>query len=168
MSQQFDLIPVDEVELLAAVEKRGPAHTGGYTLRDPERAHRIAAMFAAGRGVRHVAAAEGIGHETARACRRALEASGTLGPIKKRLSTRIGEIVVDALDSYHEGLLAGEVRADQIPVGVGILLDKKAALDGEAATVIEHRSVRAEVSIDDLRRLKREAAGLVPDVQSGG
>ena len=159
----MDLIPAEEGGVVRACE---PAkHTGRYTLMDHERAAQIAELFALGRGCKAVARIAGIGVHTARACRNALEAAGKLAPLKKRLSAKAAEILQDGLDVYHEAILNGEIRGDQIPVGMGIIADKKVGWDGEAQTVVEHRSVRAEVSLEELRQMRQRLAS---DVASGG
>lgn len=131
--------------LLACVRQE----RGSYTARDEERCAAIKEMMILGRGLRAIERASGVSRHTLRRLRDLWTERNELAPLKQRLSQRIGAIVEDGLDIYHAGILDGKVKADQLPVGMGILLDKKASLDGEAGLVVEHRHT---VDVDQFRQ----------------
>lgn len=89
---------------------------------------------------------------------------------KKQLSQQLGRILKLSADKYETALVADKVPAVQIPVAFGIFADKKAALDGEASLVIEHRhtvDASADAFARKLEEMKRAKAQVNPiDSQS--
>ena len=118
----------------------GLTRTTGQELkkRDPER---YAAIV--------TALKEGIGHEsltkvfnTSRETLKAIEkvekvAATSQDQILQRL-TRTRDLCVS---KYHEALEAGEVKAQSLPVAVGIFTDKIVQISGQPSTVVRHETV---------------------------
>lgn len=97
----------------------------------------IVRCLAEGHGLLRIARAAGVSHHLVSTLR---DSQPHLVAIeKKQLSGQIGRILKLSADRFEEALERGMVPAGQIPVAFGIFADKKAALDGEAGLVIEHR-----------------------------
>ena len=84
------------------------------------------------------------------------EKSGTIGGWKERMSRILARATETAAAGLVDDLEKGKLPAGQKPIAIGILVDKKLLLDGEATSRIEVERVRPE---DILRRIK--AARLV-------
>lgn len=72
---------------------------------------------------------------------------------KKQLSQQLSRILKLSADTFEEALIAGGIAPGQIPVAFGIFADKKAALDGDAGLVIEHKHTFGGSVEDFTRRL---------------
>jgi hypothetical protein len=71
-----------------------------------------------------------------------------IGTEKKELSTKLGHFARMAGERLIEEL--DNIPIGQLPVAMGIALDKKAQLDGEASAIVEHRT-RREPDPEDIR-----------------
>ena len=97
----------------------------------------ILRCLAEGHGLLRIANAAGVSHHLVSALR---DSRPDLVAIeKKQLSGQFGRIVKLAADKLEDALTKGQVPAGQIPVLIGIVQDKRAALDGDVGLVIEHR-----------------------------
>lgn len=136
--RQLTLMDIPEEPALVEAVK-SPINYGRLALRDQERVDQAAVLFAEGRGMKAVSRLLGMGHETSRAIRRALEDSGRLGTIKGRIQKVLGPAILDGVDEWHRALIDGRVKPESIPVAVGIFTDKHLVLSGEPSAIIEHR-----------------------------
>lgn len=147
--EQIPLFDIPERPELLAMVKAGPAHNGNYTKRDAELVRQAAELFAVGRGCKTVSRKCGIGVHTARALRNWLTESGQLAPHKARVSGKLGEVIEDGWDIYHDAMLSGEVHPSQLPVALGIATDKKGQID--AGIVPGTSRAESELAIDRVR-----------------
>jgi hypothetical protein len=134
-------------ELLSLEEdaKRG-RFTGEIVARNRERYARIVRCLAEGIGIRATARAFGCSTSTVQAIR---DREGlAIGTEKKELSTKLGHFARMAGERLIEEL--DNIPIGQLPVAMGIALDKKAQLDGEASAIVEHRT-RREPDPEDIR-----------------
>ncbi len=122
-------------------------YSGVIVDRNRERRDQIIRCLAEGVGVNRVAKAFGASIQTVLAIRQ--RHAGLITAEKKDASLQIGRIVRLGLDRFEEALVKNEISPGQLPVAMGILLDKKAMLDGDATMVV--RIEREEVpSVEDL------------------
>jgi hypothetical protein len=73
---------------------------------------------------------------------------------KKQLSTGLARVLKLSLETYEDALINKKIPATQIPIAFGIFSDKKAALDGDASLVIEHRHTIAQSADGFLAKLQ--------------
>lgn len=99
----------------------------------------ILADLAEGCSQRSIAEKFKVSRHTVSGILQRAEQSGKIAPFKQRVSAKLGQIAEEATEAYLEAIRERKIQPAQIPVGVGIMLDKKAALDGEASEIIEHR-----------------------------
>lgn len=149
-----DLLQLDD----AATRKR---YTAVSLERQVAKRDAIVRALAEGHGLLRIARAFGVSHHTVRALR---DSRPDLVAIeKKQLSAQIGAVVKMSLDSMVERLEKGTWKPGS--VDLGILLDKKALLDGEASLIVEHRHV-LEASPDGFRERLKKVAGVTVDCES--
>lgn len=167
--------PDDEPEdsptfgFLAEVERHLPEIAGGtysgkIVERDRDRVEAVINAFVAGIGKRRIAQALGMSVHTVRGIVQRADAAGKIAPYKQRMSSRFAQAIELGIEQYIEALEEGKIQAAQIPVGVGILSDKKALLDGEATARVE----RSEgPSVEDVIERMRRAKGLLEGGDGG-
>lgn len=122
-------------ELLAAVKEGGYKHTGARLLDNDLKALRLVELLMAGRGLKAIARAMRVSKHTVRAARDMLVGRGEMAPYKERIVRQFEEIVEVGSARYLEALENGLVPAAQIPVGVGIISDKRALALGEPTSI---------------------------------
>ena len=139
-------------------DERSGRFTGEIVARNRERYAAIVRCLAEGVGIRATARAFGASTGTIQAIR---DREGlAIGTEKKELSTKLGHFARMASERLIEEL--DEIPIGQLPVAMGIALDKKAALDGEASAIVEHRSTR-EPDPEDIRRYLEGLRSARPD-----
>jgi hypothetical protein len=82
---------------------------------------------------------------------------------KKRVSAELGDIVKLSIDSIKARLIAGTFKPSS--VDLGIFIDKKAALDGEAGLVIAHKfsvDTSADAFARRLEEMKKAKIAALP------
>lgn len=124
---------------LLNIEERAQSgkYSGAIIERDREKVHAICAALAEDMPVRAIARAFKVSQHTVMGIRARHPELVAMG--EKQLSTKLGMIQKVGWDRYYEGIINGEVHPAQLPVGLGIAADKKAALDGKPSVIIEHR-----------------------------
>lgn len=126
-------------------ERRGK-FTGEIVAKNRERYASIVRCLAEGIGIRATARAFGCSTHTVQAIR---DREGlAIATEKKELSTTLGHFARMASERLVDEL--DRIPIAQLPVAMGIAIDKKAALDGEASAIVEHRS-RREPDPEDIR-----------------
>ena len=131
----------------------GATLTTGSELKkkDPERYHAIVRALK-----------EGIGHDslvrvfsTSREMLKAIESTERVeATSQEQILQRLTRTRDLCVSKYHEALEAGEVKAQSLPVAVGIFTDKIVQISGQPSTVIEHRSI--SLTPDALHSLKSQ------------
>lgn len=136
-------LPLRE-DLVQLVRTEAYRHTGARLLDNEAKALRLVELLLGSWGLKRISEEMHVSVHSVRAAREALVAQGKLAPYKSRVVAKIEDIIELGLDKYHEGLLNGEVSPGQIPVGVGILSDKRALALGEPTAI----SVSAAAQLD--------------------
>lgn len=158
-SDTIDLTKLDQ----PAAAKRFTAES---LQRNRAKRDAIIRALAEGQGLLRIARAFGVSHHTVAALR---DSRPDLVAIEKeQLSRNLGRVMSVCLERFEEGVVDGKVHPGQLPVGFGILADKKALLDGEATIRVE-RVQRHEVSLELVAGYlaKRGIALPAIDVESG-
>ena len=78
-----------------------------------------------------------------------MDSRGELEPLKKEIARRLDRCLIYSLENLEKALSDGDIPLGSLPVAVGILQDKKAALEGQPTARIEHVSTR-RVSHEEL------------------
>jgi hypothetical protein len=78
---------------------------------------------------------------------------------EKQLTRQYGKILAVSAERYLDGLVSGAIPAAQIPVGMGIVFDKKALLDGKPTSIVQHQDKTLNVDdfnawVDQLPRIE--------------
>lgn len=142
---ELDLLTID----LPETRKR---YTAASLERCVAKRDAIVRAMAEGHGLLRIAKAFGVSHHLVSSLR---DSRPDLVAIeKKQLSGQIGRILKMSADRFEEGLVEGKISPAQIPVAFGIFSDKKAALDGDASMIVEHRHKIEASASGFLSRLK--------------
>jgi len=149
--QQLMLSPeLFDVPFLEAAKRF--VFTGARLLSDPVEVENIVADLCLGASLRTVCARYHRSHNTIAAVMTALEATGKLDTLEKRIAKKLGFAQELALDRSIE-LLVGPtaVPPNVLPIMVRVYADKKAVLDGRPTAIVEHRDRELNTSaINDL------------------
>jgi len=139
--------------------------SGAIIEKQQELVSAVLADLVQGHSQRLIASKYSISRHTISGILSRAEASGKIAPYKQRLSAKLARAIEGGIEKYTEDLEAGKIQGAQIPVGIGILSDKKALIDGEATEVIEHRHT---VNLETWRESLRIAAAKVgKSIQDG-
>jgi transposase len=109
----------------------------GISLEKRGIAESILERIVAGASQREVAIQYHVSRNTIAALVARAEQAGVIEPLKRRVSANLGRIIEGAMERYAEALESGDVPPATIPVAVGIFIDKKQLLDGEATSRVE-------------------------------
>lgn len=139
-------------------EIAGGTFSGKIVEQDREKVDAVLMAFASGIGKKRIARAFGLSPHTVRGIVQRAEAAGKIAPYKQRMSVRLAQAIELGVEQYIEALEEGKIAPGQIPVGVGILTDKKALLDGEATSRVERTDGPSLAEV--IERMKR-AKGLL-------
>jgi hypothetical protein len=110
-------------------------HTGARLLDNDAKALRLVELLIAGWGLKRISREMQVSTHTVRAARSVLVAQGKLATYKERIVRVFEDIVETGAGRYLEALEDGLVPAAQIPVGVGIISDKRALAIGEPTAI---------------------------------
>ena len=133
---QPDLLGVDSLprrdDLVELVKKGYRHHTGARLLnRDHALCEEIVRELLTGTSARQIARRLNVSRQSINGIRDEMEKRGLVEPLKKRISGLLGTIIEAGLENLQDALLAGQISAAQLPVAMGILIDKKALVDGD-------------------------------------
>lgn len=131
-----DQLPVLPAVVAAATKWE---HNGRYTLADEELCHEIAQRVLMGFSARSIARTLHVSRLTVRAVMQVLEERGKLGPLKQRMSRKMGYAMELCLDRGIEALEEDRVPVASIPIFYGVLFDKKSLSDGDPTARVDHR-----------------------------
>lgn len=166
--RQQDLIPAellpDAPALIAAAKSY--CHNGKTACRDEEHAERVLSFYLSAGSLRQTARQFHISPNTVKGMLEIFAQAGKLDALKQRLSFKLGVVAELATDLLTEKLLDGSVQANVLPIVVGVAVEKKALIDGEATHRTETRPAEP-VRLDDLAAYL-QSQGVQPpiDVQS--
>ena len=125
------------------------AHTGKTTCKDEELCEQMLSYYLSTGSLRAAAKRFQMSAHTISAVMQIYEASGKMAALKQRLSTKLGVSIELATDLLNEKLLDGSVQANVLPIVIGVGVEKKALLDGEATSRVE-AAPAAPAQLDDL------------------
>jgi hypothetical protein len=141
--------------------------TGKIVTKDERRVNQIAECYLRTGSLSRTARECQCDTRTVHAVMRALEDAGKLTGVKERLSKQLGMLAEVTAELAVERVMEGRVPDNVLPIMMGVALDKKAQLDGEATLTVEVRHV---LSVDDLaeraRQLRERMRTVAVDVQS--
>lgn len=138
--------------VLALVVARRYEHTGVRLTEDEEKCQRLVELLQLKWGVARISKEMSIAKATVRAARRALAAQGKIGPYMQRVTEGLEDAIEAGIYAYRDAQENGKIAPAQIPVGVGILWDKRAAARGEATTIVGSARVESDRSPDAVNR----------------
>lgn len=137
-------------ELLTVEEDaRKGKYSGAIIEKNREKVKAICGALAEGHGIIRVAKAFGVSTHTVIGIRE--RHPDLLAIEEKQLTRKYGTILALSAERYLEALVSGSIPAAQLPVGMGIVFDKKALLDGKPTAIVRHQA--KEISIEDLNAL---------------
>lgn len=134
--------------VLEAIRSRSYEHRGVRLLEDDAKALRLVELLMARWGVKKISREMNISPHTVRAARRALVIQGKMAPYKQRVVEMMEDAIEAGIERYRDCLENGTVSGAQIPVGLGIIFDKRALAMGEP-TSISHAQVSDEMPSED-------------------
>jgi hypothetical protein len=140
--EQRDLFPELELPIVEAAKTKSFVHTGAFISRDEVLCREICMDLIAGISRRAIALRFGVSRNTVNAIREIMEARGELEPLKREVARRLDRCVIFGLENLEHALATDGLPASQLSVACGILLDKKAALEGQPTSRIEHITTR--------------------------
>lgn len=166
---QPSLFPVgllpDDAKLTAAAKVF--LHSGKITCKDEERAAAIAERFLQCGLILPVARFFHVSPNTVRAVVQVMEESGKLDDLKQRLSTKLGLLAEVSVERAAEMISANQVPANVLPIMLGVAIDKKELLDGNATSRVAHEFTRPLGVEDVAAYLRSRGLNAKPiDVQS--
>lgn len=144
--------------------ERYAKHTGTSTERRDQLVQAMLERLVAGASQREIARVYGVSRNTVAAIVQRAEANGQLEPYKQRVSKRLGKLIEAGVERFAEAIEQDEVSPSQLPVSLGILMDKKVVLDGEPTSVVEHRKGPAREDLEQY--LQSLASAKAVDVES--
>jgi hypothetical protein len=116
-------------ELVKAIKAGEHKHTGARLLDNHKDVGRLVELLTMGWGLKRIAKAMRVSKHSVRAARDELVRRGEMAPFKERVVAKFEEIIEVGATEYLRALEDGEVAAAQIPVGLGIISDKRALGD---------------------------------------
>ena len=135
-------------------------HSGKITCKNEELVRDILTAYASGmHSIRSIARSLHVGRETIRTIIQLADTAGKLGPLKQRLSAKMGNTIEMCLDLLNERAAEGNIPTNVLPIVVGVLSDKKSALD-LGVTITQEETTRAltadqvKKAFEDMKRAK--------------
>lgn len=129
-----DQLPVRN-DLVQVIREERYKTTGARLLENEALALKVVEKLMCGWGLKRIARELHISTHSIRAARTVLVQSGKLAPYKTRVLEIFEEIVERGASNYLQALENNEVPPAQIPVGIGIISDKRALALGEPTVI---------------------------------
>ena len=136
--------------VLEAVRQRRYEFTGARLTDDDEKCLRLVELLMARWGVKKIAREMNISPHTVRAARRALTQQGKLAPYIQRVVETMEDAIEAGVSRYRDALEDGTISASQIPVGLGIIFDKRQLATGAATSISQSIGGEDVPSVDKL------------------
>lgn len=143
--EQLPALPV----LIAAAKAYG--HTGTTTSKDQELCEQMLTYYLTTGSLRKTAQRFHVSPNTIKPILEIFAEAGKLDALKQRLSTKLGIVIELATDALTEKLMDGSVQANVLPIVIGVGVEKKALIDGEATSRTESTPA-PPAQLDDLAR----------------
>lgn len=124
-----------EAAALESIRTSRYEHKGLRLTDDDAKALRLVELLTLNWGVKRIAREMCVSPHTVRAARRLLAAQGKLAPYKQRVVEAMEDIIEAGVSSYRDALEDGKIQGAQIPVGLGIIFDKRALALGDPTTI---------------------------------
>jgi hypothetical protein len=144
-------------ELLSVEEDaKSGKYSGAIIEKNRDKVKAICGALAEGHGILRVAKAFGVSAHTVMGIR---DRHPELIAIEeKQLTRQFGKILAVSAERLLDGLVSGAIAPAQIPVGMGIVFDKKALLDGKPTSIVQHQDKELNVDafnawVDQLPRI---------------
>lgn len=156
-------------DLVALVKDKEFRHTGAILSRDRALCLLVCEDLMLGvLSGRQIAKKFGISRSSILSIEKVMRERNELGPLKNKVMGLLDDCIYLGLENYRDALAAGTVAPAQIPIPMGILIDKKGQLEAGVVPGTE-RTVR-EVTVAEVQRawerLKAGAIEVSSDVQS--
>jgi hypothetical protein len=152
------------LELLLPEEKQRQQFTAERVAHNQEKYRMIVQAIAQDLPVRMICHAFGISHHTVKAVRE--REPELIATEKQRVSRLLGHAARMSAEAFLDKLEAGAVPANVLPVAAAIFLDKKALIDGEATSRVEHVSGLPSVEELAAELKKLDALDIPSEVRS--
>ena len=132
--------------VLEAVRAKRYEFTGVRLVEDDAKALRLVELLLSRWGVKKISRDMHISPHTVRAARRELTRQGKIAPYVQRVVESMEDAIEEGINNYRDALEDGRINPTQIPVGMGIIFDKRQLAMGQATSI----STRIEAG-DDLK-----------------
>lgn len=149
-------------DLVQAVKDGRHKHTGARLLDNDAEVLRLVELLMLGWGLKRIALEMRVSKHCVKAARDALVSRGEVAPYKERVVALFEQIVEVGSEKYLEALENGDVAAAQIPVGVGIISDKRALALGEPTSIGVSQVSQAQAEDLSVEKLNAWFKGLTP------
>lgn len=149
LPEQGTLFPEWEERLVEVVRHKSFVHTAAFLSRDEELCRAICTDLLTGVSRRLIAKRYSISRNSVNGIREAMEARGELEPLNKEIARRLNRCVIYSLENLEDATEHDKIAAGSLPIATAVLLDKKAALEGQPTSRIEHITTR-KVSAEEL------------------
>jgi hypothetical protein len=160
----LDALPIRE-DVVEIVRTERYRNTGARLLDNEELTQRVVNRLCLRHGVERIARDEHISPHSIRAARDVLVAQGKMAGFQRRFIQRSEEILEAGLEAFYAGILSGDVGPGQLPVGLGIVFDKRQLALGEPTSIsATDRGVKPEAL--SVQALNQQLESLTVDVES--
>lgn len=161
--EQMPLRP-DVVDL---VQQGNHRHTGARLLENEKLCLRLVELLMAKWGIKRIGRELGVSKWTVKAARDALVARGEMAPWKERVVGIFNDIIESGAQVYRDGIEDGKVPPAQIPVGMGIVWDKRALAVGEPTSIDLAARVQVDAKALTVERIKAAILAISEDHSDG-
>jgi hypothetical protein len=154
------------VPMLIEAAKRC-VHTGKIAGKDEERANEVLMQYLQCGSLLATAKRFQVSPNTVKALLEIYEAAGKLDDLKQRVSRKLGTIIELTADRTIDALMAGTIQGNVLPIMLGVSIEKKALLDGDATSRVE-TVVTKPIEVGDIAAYLRTKGIAAPaiDVES--
>jgi predicted transcriptional regulator len=121
--------------VLEAVRHRRYEHVGARLTEDDGRCLRLVELLMARWGVKRISREMNISPHTVRAARRVLTQQGKMAPYVQRVVETMEDAIEAGMCNYRDALEEGRISPTQIPVGIGIIFDKRQLATNQATSI---------------------------------
>ncbi len=133
--------------VLESIRAKRYEFTGARLVEDDQRALRLVELLMARWGVKRISREMHISPHTVRAARRELTRQGKIAPYVQRVVESMEDAFESGINNYRDALEDGRISPTQIPVGWGIIFDKRQLATNQATSI----SSRIESVDEELR-----------------
>jgi hypothetical protein len=161
----YDLLPVRD-DMVEIVRTGRYVHTGARLLDNEERTQLVVNRLCLRHGVERIARDMGISPNSIRKMRACLVAQGKMDGFVKRFTSKVEDTLEAGLEAFYQGILSGEVHPGQLPVGLGILFDKRALALGEPTSIAVGATAQLRPEALSVKTLNSWVEALTVDSES--